>query len=91
MEPTGTTDVASRMAAMEKSLAALEKQVVLQAQQIKDLLAIVAPVQAPQPLSINQQALQLAREGKRAESIALLKAHSKWDSQQRRQNKKLAA
>ncbi|MBV5330599.1 MAG: hypothetical protein JZU65_23710 [Chlorobium sp.] len=31
----------------------------------------------PTPLSVNDQALQLLRQGRREESVALLKAHSK--------------
>ena len=35
------------------------------------------PTPTPQPMSVSEQALQLLRQGKREESVALLKAHGK--------------
>lgn len=53
---------------------------------IRRLITGCAP--APAILTAGAQAIQLARQGKIEESKALLKAHSKLDSIQRREAKK---
>ena len=46
------------------------------------LLSVLRPV-APTPLTVGQQAIQLARQGKIEESKELLRAHSKLQSRRK--------
>lgn len=53
--------------------------------------SIISPAPLDSVHQVQQQALQLLKEGKREESIALLKAYSKRESAARREAKKKAA